>query len=144
MSLADHMTPLHLSSLARSSSLWFIEPMSKVWEMVFGEPTNRVKPTGQIELRVPREPRAKLIAPERCVQEYKCEDHVSDAESAHENIQKRDKMFALNHSQCMFGMVTFTDTLTLRVMQRSTRILTPREDSSPQDPSQRETHNTEN
>jgi len=42
----------------------------------------------------------------------------------------------------MFGMGTFTDTVALRVMQRSTRTLTPREDGPTQDPPQRETANT--
>jgi hypothetical protein len=43
----------------------------------------------------------------------------------------------------MFGMFTFTDTLTPKVMQRAVHIRTPSEDGPPQDPSQRETPNTD-
>jgi hypothetical protein len=47
--------------------------------------TFRVKPTGEIELRVPGVPRTRLIAPEGCVDERKFEDRVLDAESAQKN-----------------------------------------------------------
>jgi hypothetical protein len=50
--------------------------------------TFRVKPTGEIELRVPGVPRARFIAPEGCVDEKslkRCEDRAHDAESAQKN-----------------------------------------------------------
>jgi len=47
--------------------------------------TFRVKPTGEIELRIPGVPRTRLIAPEGCVDERKFEDRVLDAESAQKN-----------------------------------------------------------
>jgi len=64
--------------------------------------TFRVKPTGEIELRVPGVPRARLIAPEECLDEkilQRCEDRAHDAESAEKNTQipKPDNIFALNH-----------------------------------------------
>jgi isopenicillin N synthase-like dioxygenase len=39
-------------------------------------------------------------------------------------IPKPDNIFALNHQLVLFGMLTFTDTLTLRVMQESARSFT--------------------
>jgi len=45
----------------------------------------RVKPTAEIELRIPGVPRTRLIAPEGCVDETKCEDLVLDAESRQKN-----------------------------------------------------------
>jgi len=47
--------------------------------------TFRVKPTGEIELRVPGVPRTRLIAPEGCVDERKFEDRALNAESAQKN-----------------------------------------------------------
>jgi hypothetical protein len=50
--------------------------------------TFRVKPTDEIELRVPGVPRARFIAPEGCVDEKslkRCEDRAHDAESAQKN-----------------------------------------------------------
>lgn len=65
----------------------------------------------------------------------------------HRKFQKQDpkKCSIKITSQCvlhctMFGMITFADTLTLRVMRRSIRTFTPRENGPPQDIPQRETH----
>jgi hypothetical protein len=47
--------------------------------------TVRVKPTDKIELRIPGQPKKRLIAPEGCVDEKRFEDRVLDAESRQKN-----------------------------------------------------------
>jgi len=47
--------------------------------------TFRVKPTGEIELRVPGVPKKRLLAPEECLDEKRFEDRAHDAESAQKN-----------------------------------------------------------
>jgi len=83
------LTPFYVSSLERTlSSLgepWFI------WANWHMQKTNgirrnfRVKPTAEIELRIPGVPRTRLIAPAGCVDEKRCEDRVLDAESRQKN-----------------------------------------------------------